>query len=114
MEGNFKTFFGGNLEWHNDPQDKPEHGKHILVAYTYKKGCAYDVLIDKLFFGDSSYLRNTDSTMPVAWSYVDRAVPQSLLMKMIKDRDAYEAEHADEIKAKRIAELEAELADLKK
>lgn len=114
MEDNFKKFYGGNLEWHNDPQDKPDHGRQIIVAYTYKKGCAYEGIVDKLFFGDTSYLRDTEITVPVAWSYVDRAVPQSLLTKMIKDREAYEAEHADEIKAKRIAELEAELANLKK
>lgn len=114
MEENFKTFFGGNLEWHNDPQDKPDRSRQVLVAYTYKRGCAYECIVDKLFFGDESYLRDTVNTVPVAWSYVDRAVPQSLLTQMIKDREAYEAEHADEIKAKRIAELEAELAELKK
>lgn len=114
MDQNFKTILGGNLEWHTDPQDKPKYDKDIVVAYTYKKGAMHDPLVDKLFFGDSIYLKDDKRTTFIAWAYIPTSVPAEILAKKIKDREAYEAEHADEIKAKRIAELEAELADLKK
>lgn len=118
MEGkNFTTILGNQIEWHTDQEDMPPYGirDSIIVAYAYKRGKGNDSIADRLYFDTQSmYLRNDRSTYCVAWAYIDNSVPAETLRQIIEKRKLYEIDHADEIKAKRIAELEAELAELKK
>lgn len=113
----FSTILGNQIEWHTDPEDKPPFGirKNIIVAYSYCKGCGNDSIADRLYFsfGDM-YLQVDNITYCIAWAYIDNTVPDETLRQIIEKRKQYEIDHADEIKAKRIAELEAELTELKK
>lgn len=113
----FSTILGNQIEWHTDPEDKPPFGirEDIIVAYAYCKGVGNDSIADRLYFSSSDmYLKTDNRTYFIAWAYIDNSVPAETLRKIIEKRKQYEIDHADEIKAKRIAELEAELAELKK
>lgn len=117
MEGkNFSTLLGNQIEWHTDPEDMPFFDKRhsIIVAYAYRKGVGYDSIADRVYFGSDIYLKSDESTYLIAWSYIDKSVPDEIMRQIIEKRKQYEKDHDDEIKAKRIAELEAELAELKK
>ena len=116
-EKNFTTILGNQIEWHTDPEDMPPCGirDSIIVAYAYKRGNGNDSIADRLYFDTQSiYLRSDRSTYFVAWAYIDNSVPNEIMRQIIEKRKQYEIDHADEIKANRIAELEAELAELKK
>lgn len=118
MEGkNFSTLLGNQIEWHTDPNDMPPYNMRIsiVVAFSYKKGVGLDNIADNLYFSsEDMYLGEHEKTYCVAWAYIDRSVPEEIQRQIIEKRNRYEKDHADEIKAKRIAELEAELARLKK
>lgn len=118
MEGkNFTTILGNQIEWHTDPEDMPPYGirDSIIVAYAYKRGNGNDSIADRIYIeAQSIYLKDDYKTYCVAWAYIDNSVPAETLKQIIEKRKQYEIDHADEIKAKRIEELEAELAKLKK
>lgn len=113
METNYPTIAGKDLIWHTDPNDKPycSFKNNIIVAYAYKSGD----IADRVYFdaGDM-YLGDKDDTYQIAWAEFDRSTADMILQNILEKRKEYEREHAAEIKAKRIAKLEAELAELKK
>lgn len=118
MEGkNFSTVLGNQIEWHIDPDDMPPCGTRdsIIVAYAYNPRPGFASIADRVYFSsDDMYLKSDDRTYLIAWAYIDKSLPDNILRQIIEKRKQYEKDHADEIKAKRIAELEAELARLKK
>ena len=117
MEGKkFSTLLGNQIEWHTDPQVMPSLAirDSIIIAYAYRRGGEFDNIADRIFLSaNECYLRNDNSTYIVAWAYIDKSAPDDVLKKIIEERKQYERDHADEIRAKRIAELEAELSRLK-
>lgn len=116
-EKKFSTILGNQLEWHTDPKDIPPYDKRnsIVVAFAYCKGNGNDSIADRLYFSaEDMYLKTDSRTYFIAWAYIDNKVPADHMRQIIKDREQYEKDHADEIKAVRIARLEAELAELKK
>lgn len=117
MEGKkFSTLLGNQIEWHTDPDDMPPYNmrRSIIVAFSYRKGVGLDNIADNLYFStDDVYLGERVRTYCVAWAYIDRSLPEEIQRQIIEERKKYERDHADEIRAKRIAELEAELSRLK-
>lgn len=111
---NQNVIFGGHLEWHT-PEERPDYSREILVAFTYVKGCNYDNLVDGLYFSVSMvYLKKTGGdTYPIAWAYINTDVPSMMLDKILKERAAVDEKFKEEYKAKRIAELEAEIEKVK-
>lgn len=118
MEGkNFSTVLGNQIEWHTDPEVMPSLGiRHsIIVAYAYNPRPGFTSIANQVYFSSNDmYLKSDDRTYFIAWAYIDRSVLEEIHGRIIEKRKQYEKDHADEIKAKRIAELEAELARLKK
>lgn len=117
MEKTYPTIKGRDLEWHTDPNDLPPYSihEHIIVAYAYRKTPSTESYADRVCFdvGDL-YIGDKEHTYQIAWAVFDTDIPKDVLNKIIADRKKYQEDHADEIKAKRIAELEALLAELKK
>ena len=118
MEGKkFSTFLGNQIEWHTDPEIKPSMAirRSIIVAYAYYPRPCFTSIANQVYFSaDDMYLKSDDKTYFIAWAYIDKSLPDEIMRQIIEKRKQYEKDHADEIKAKRIAELEAELARLKK
>lgn len=117
MEKTYPTIKGKDLEWHTDPNDLPPYSirEHIIVAYAYRKTPSTESYADRVCFDTGDlYIGDKEHTYQIAWAVFDTDIPKDVLNKIISDRKKYQEDHADEIKAKRIAELEAELAELKK
>lgn len=104
MANNFNTLFGGHLEWHTDPNDKPKFGRRVLAAISFDDMSGYYVSWKTALTLGGRF--GLGSPAVFAWAYFDQSVTDSLFESFLEEEE-------EDFRANRIAELEKELKRLK-